>query len=190
MRFRNRFFSLVAAGMFVLGSITGVAANSQAEVTVQVDVPANGGLKIVSVQAPQQFGNVQASMSTSNEVTSKLEIKVEDSRFTGAGWNLTIKADDFRTGPGNGNGNNGVIPINNLTITSTAVTKTSGQDWSGQTFSNVSLGPGQPTKVVSAPVNTGTGIYTVGVESKLTVPAMTKPGNYKTTVYVELNSAP
>jgi hypothetical protein len=110
-------------------------------------------------------------------------IEVRDTRGTGAGWNLVVKADDFIS---DGNPDK-TIPALGFTIDPTLAVITV----SGNTAPIAFSGPlDQPLKLLSAEADTGMGVFRINPDISLVVPAETFAGSYESTVSLTVTSGP
>jgi hypothetical protein len=186
MSVKGKIFSIVAAGMLVLGSVTGVAAgnSSSASVSVQVEGGGTGDLSITQVTAGA-FTTAATTFDAGGTSTGTITVSFEDNRFTRQGWQLTIGAQDF-TGT---NDPANVIPASNFSIVSAQVGNRKGDPAPQSSASNVSMSQ-DGVVLVSAPKGKGSGQYVVTVNGALVIPANMTVDTYATTLTFSLVTAP
>jgi|SRR5665811_662159 len=110
-----------------------------------------------------------------------------DAAAESGGWNVTVSATDFV------NGDFKTIPVSNFEIRllDANIVMVSG-DPNGPSSTRTSLGAlsGTPLKIASTAAGEGDGVYDLGPDFQLTVPAETYAGSYSSTVTVDVNAGP
>lgn len=187
MNFKSKVVSIIGAGLIVFGSATGVAAQATAGAPVSVIVEVDqGGIGIESVQQSTQFETVKVDrdFEAASSTEGAVSFKVRDARFTRVGWSVNVSATDFTST----NGYN--VPVNNLSITSIAVAIEAGEAGPVGASTPFAMSAGSSPTVVSAEAGTGSGLYSVEIGTKLTIPANTTIGTYTSTITFNLAAAP
>lgn len=186
MNFKSKLVSVFGAGIIALSMVGGVAAQNSttADVTLTVEAQNQGGLSIVQVQQSTQFTHVKSTFNSGGETNGGLTVEIKDERFTRAGWSLNISGTDFK-----GQRANNTMPVSQMTIQNIAVQKHEGDPAPPAAIQSASMS-NQGVKIVSAAVGSGSGRYTVSMNTKVVVPANTTADTYKTVVTFTLDAAP
>ena len=192
MNLRTRIFAIVGALMLVGGT---------AATTLAQAVPTDTGNATVSITSDATVNYLAVSISdasftpkpysfTDQSTSGALTVTVTDTRGTAAGWNVNLDATDFGSGGGS-------FSISNLSLTAGAVAGALFQDATasalGITASNASpvkkTGV-STTKVLSAAVASGAGLFNLPMTGSLNIPGGTLVGTYTSTVTVSIASGP
>ena len=188
MHLRQTIATLVAAVLGVVLVPSGLAADA-------TDVAVTGGaLAITTPPTVANFPGVTLD-GTAETVNAALDaFEVNDSRGSGAGWNVTVQATQFAE-------HNGVIytlggktlPTGSLSMPAPAVT----QDGTTSALPSVQAGApwavdaGSAVKIASAAVDAGMGKYDFTSTSlALTVPASAYAKTYRSDLTVSVVSGP
>jgi hypothetical protein len=173
----------LALGLLLAGPAAVFAAN-----TVTEDVTAGTRTASITDLALQSLPVAHVDTTTAGD---SLDLGVDDSSGTGAGWNVTIESSDLvYSGANNGTD----IPADHLAIgTPLAPAHTAGQAIDG-TNGPLLVGAGgtldAPVKVINAAADYGQGTYTQSIPVALTVPAESRVGTYTATLTVSITAGP
>lgn len=185
MSFKSKVVGVFGAAVMIFGMVAGASADTTSTADVNVQVNGTGQALSVAITTTQAFQAVNYSATTASSSTGKLQIVANDPRGTGQGWNVTIAAsgdftdttDTTKTFP----------LLNNLTLKDGTIDAPSG----GTISKNSVTVSTQPQTALSAAKKNGMGTVTEkDVTATVNIPAGTLAGSYKTTLTVQISSAP
>jgi hypothetical protein len=192
MNARNRVLaSLGAMALMVSAVLPGLAATSNAEAVVDVQVTGiqNGTVSIIITEsATDQFDNVTYTYATDTPSYGDFDVTVTDERGTAAGWGVTLQGTDFlrQSNPTLGLD----IPIAKLALVPNGPTRVSNAGTIPTAVSPISQMSSAPRTLWTASPNQGDGVFTSVVDGTLTVPAGTLVNTYKSTITAVITFAP
>lgn len=184
MSHRQRLPLLVGLAVIV----TGAPAAQAADVTASGSV--TGSVLSASTSATPSFSASLDSGDTNETYTVPLTI--QDTRGTGAGWNVTITSTTFSTGGGSPR----LLPTtaSSMTgVTSTCASGTCTNPSNAQTYPiTVPAGSTAPTpvKFFNTTANNGMGRFTITPTIAVAIPQNAFAGTYTSTVTVSIVSGP
>lgn len=184
MTVKTKAFSFIAAGMLMIGSITGAAAQTNTA-DVSVTIQANeGGLGIAQISQTNQTQSVKVNFDEGATIDGTVSVTVVDARFTRAGWNLNVSATDLQ-----GTKLENKLTVDHMTVSGVTVAKEAGDAAPAAETETFTMSTGG-TKVVSAAAGTGSGRYNVTLNTSIVVPANTTADTYSSTITFSLATAP
>lgn len=178
--------------LFTILYIIFISVSFAGNVTV-TEVVTSGSLTLT---LPNNFSMTRVTLGGSSTVDSDnndANYIVEDARGTGAGWNLTFTASQFRTADSVAR----TISADNfyMRVPQSSITKIWGQDI------DVTYGPttlrstdtnvqGTGIKYVTAQAGYGMGKYSMALVHRLVIPIFAVAGTYTSTITATLNAEP
>jgi len=181
----NTIFKKVATGTAVLAlSTTVFAGASFAAGTSSVITP--GSLTMTGISATEL--GAKTLDGTTQTVTASIEpFTITDSTGSGSGWNVSIKASQFKQADGLHPLDLGALNLEAPTLL--AVGDSDSTDTIAKTGGKIDLAP---VKILAAQVEGGMGIYTVDpIEMTLTLmPKEVHAGTYTSTITSTLTAGP
>jgi hypothetical protein len=141
----------------------------------------------ISLQTPSALGWTQPFSFTANTVTGSIVYRLTASGC--GGWNVQVSASDLIY---SGDNNGTAIPAANLQLTSAgspAVVTGSGTGVTAQPASGP-MSPTSPKKVLAADIGSGIGSYDQQLHFSLEIPANTRVGSYKSTIFITSATGP
>jgi hypothetical protein len=187
---KQRSIRLVASLIVTPVLAIGMAIPAFADNSVSLNV--SGGTRTASIANVTLTGLTYSHSDQSR--TGTMNLSVDDSTGTGAGWNVTVQSSDFAYTGGSANGV--AIPAANFSIaTANAPAKTAGQDIDATNGPKVPDSGATGTldsahKVIQAVAGYGLGSYTQALDVNLDVPAQSRSGDYNATLTVTISAAP
>lgn len=110
-----------------------------------------------------------------------------DSTGEAGGWNLTVSSGDF----GNGGGKTIAVANFEIRLLDSNISLVSGDaNVPTSTQTSYTALSGSATKIASAAVGEGDGVYDLTPDFRLTVPAETYTGSYSATVTIAISTGP
>lgn len=106
---------------------------------------------------------------------------IRDFRGTSAGWSVTATANDFSDGNGN------IIPIDNLSINSSAISPVYAESVLGIVLGNGNLSNTLPLNLATAGNGNGVGNFKINGNLSLLIPIATVPGNYSSVMTITIS---
>lgn len=184
MNLRKKLLATVAAVVLTASTaLTGVSqsASDTSSVTIYQ------GNFSVSLSAAN-FNNVQYSLDQQLAENGSIDLNVNDSRGTGAGWKVPLSITDF-IGETN---NSQIIPVAGLEIDPASITVTTALPNSQPVVPEMTpvYNEAAPQLTWSAPAGQGQGSYNLHMESDLIIPGRTQAQTYTATGTVNVVTAP
>lgn len=187
MTIKARMLSITGAAIIALGLASGVnagdPATDTADVEVRVSAPEGGALRW-TIAGSEQFTAVTGSLDAEGSSHGGLLLSVEDTRFTRAGWSLSISATDF-TGQETGD----TIGVGNFLIAPGTVDVLAGDSGLDPVPGSFALSTDGQV-LLAAPLGSGSGRYALPLSGTVTIPANTAADTYVSTITVDETSAP
>lgn len=190
MKLRNSIlataFATVLLASTALTGLTQTEGSSTATVAISSD-PNQNFLAVTITNA--SFGSKAYSFVDQTAVGSLL-VTATDSRGTATGWNVTLSASDFVSGP-----NTFDIHFLSLSAGTPNAVLSGGTTGTMSGVNATSAAPVQETgtsttKILAAGAGSGSGQYSLPMAGSLTIPGGTLVGNYASTVSVAIVSGP
>ncbi len=157
------------------------------------NVTVSGGSLSISNPAAADFAGVTLNGTAQTKTTSLATFTADDSRGSGAGWNVTAQATRFAEHDGTLYVVAGkVLPTSSLTMSAPTVAA----NGTTSTPPSITAGPytldaGSAVKIASAAVDTGMGKYDFSATTlSLTVPASAYAKTYRSDVTITVASTP
>jgi hypothetical protein len=158
------------------------------------DVTVTGGALSITNPAAGNFTGVTLDGTAQTTTASLATFEANDSRGTGAGWNVTVQGSQFAEHNGTSYVESGkTLPTSSLTMPAPTVTAdgTSSDAPSIQSGAPWAIDVGSAVKIASAAADTGMGKYDFGaVTLSLGVPASAYAKTYRSDVTVSAVSGP
>lgn len=184
----SRHIASAAMGIGMLGVlVVGNVGTAMAD-TGNGSLAVNAGTLSETITSVTINGGTGLTLNGTDQTPSiAMPMTVTDATGSGAGWHLTIKADQF-TG-----GSSDTLPTTAVSVsgvTPTDVSGTTDTDPTGNTGSYPRTVSSTASPLYSAAVNSGLGAFTVTPTMTLNVPANTVPDTYQSTFTVAIVSGP
>ncbi|HWH31302.1 MAG TPA: WxL domain-containing protein [Egibacteraceae bacterium] len=188
----KRKIAAVAATVALAGAIAAPAAASEVAVT-------GGSLAFTSAPVAGDFSALTLDGTTKTTTAAVPAFEVNDSRGTGAGWNITVQGTQLKEWDGALNAGAGGYVTGGKTIATSSLAlsqPTVAADGTTSAAPSITAGPytidaGSAVKIASAAVDTGMGKYDFGATTMtLTVPPNTYAKTYRSDVTVTLATTP
>lgn len=180
MNLKTRIATFATAAILAVSASTGVLAETQSTVTQEIGTNENGVLNAYIEDGALTRKPFSFQSQTS---TGTLNLHVEDSRGSGAGWNVRVQSTEFR------NGNNS-IPADNFRHKGIGSIVTHHGDANGIISESQDQSFQNPVKVLKADSPRGTGEFTVPMNVELAIPGAQPAGTYTATFTVAINNGP
>ena len=177
------------AGALLLGVASLAPAPARAAGVVTQVINCGGGGNSLAASVADLTLNAVSFSTTAQDSQGNLTLSAAEQGCAAQGWKVTIQASAWAK-----DGGGTAIPANAFALTQT----TNPAYVSGQQI-DPNNGPkpvnelgtlDQSRKVLNANAGYGLGAYTQTLGVKLTIPAVTLPGTYKTTITTTMSTAP
>jgi hypothetical protein len=187
MNLRNRVIAGLGATAILASTVLGAAAATD-DANVSVSVKNEGGGTVtVEIEETRAFDDAQYSLTDADTVDGELTVTATDTRGTARGWNITLKATDFKRSKTTVGAD---IAIENLGLAPGAPDIVSGVGTTPLAVSPIGQVSSSAQQLWLANVNEGDGIFDVALEGTLNVPAGTLVDTYTSTVTADIVAAP
>jgi hypothetical protein len=188
MNYRRKIAALATA---VLGAAVLVPVSLAAD---SADVTVTGGTLSITNPLVPNFAGVTLNGTAQTVTASLATFEANDSRGTGAGWNVTVQGTQFAEHDGTAYVVSGkTLPTSSLSMPAPTVTAdgTSSTAPSIQAGAPWAIDAASAVKIASAAADTGMGKYDLGAVSlSLSIPASAYAKTYRSDVTVSVVSGP
>jgi hypothetical protein len=184
MNLKSKIATLVLAATVAFGAASPALAN---DANTKVTQEITAGTVLKAELLPTSTLTAMPFSQTAQTSKGTLNVKIEDSRGTNGGWNVTLQAGEFSPGSGltaPAISSKGFVFVNGGGVTASAG-KTDNIQTGGQ---NAPLDTAK--RVVYAPQGFGTGIFTQSLNVSLDIPAGQLVGEYQSDITVNITSGP
>lgn len=182
MNIKSKVFGIVGAALISLSLIGGAAANTTAD--VNVEVTSSGGTLSASITGANFSAVPYRAGNGSQNSTGKVTVVATDTRGVGSGWTVTIQSNgDFKTNAGDRS-----FAVNNFSLQSGSTQGKDNANVNNIQCQAVAIST-SPQTIMTAQRGYGLGTFENTINATIAVPDNTLVGTYKTTLTVSITAS-